>query len=722
MSYLAHSAKGDVPEQSYLKHVTEVSELLKSYVKELAPYTKYEKLLNAVGQRGAEYHDLGKLGEANQEMLHRKDCHKSLPVHHQDAGVAYFLQEENLCVLAAALIAAHHGGFPDFPEESNRGQYIFRDKTAYDSVERELEQMISTHQQIISSSLPELCTDDFGDKPVFLRMLLSCLADADHTDTARNYRKYPDKEEKIRLKPRERLDALDRYVAELQRKNGADERGQLRQRMYESCRNAQIDASISSCDSPVGTGKTTSIMAHLLAQAERRGLRRIIVVLPFTNIIRQSVQTYRNALALPGENPEAVVAELHHRADIETEELRHLTPLWRAPIIVTTAVAFFETLASDTPATLRRLHELPGSAIFVDESHAALPVHLLPIAWKWMNVYADEWNCYWVLASGSLNRFWNIPKLAGDCHREVPEIVEEDIRTSLSEYEDGRVTHCWDLAPKGSLELAMWVQEHPGPKLLIVNTIQSAAAIAHRIKQEFGRECVEHLSTALTAADRELTLERVRSRLNDSTDTNWTLVATSCVEAGVDFSFRTGFREISSLTSLIQASGRINRNGEYAESEMWSFRLREVEPLKANPQVENASQVLMGYLKKAIVPTASLSTQAMEDEISLYGMKNIKKFLENENNCSFKQIEKDFQVITSNTRLAIVDGKMKQMLQSGYVDWKLLQKHSVQISTYNLEKWHAEQLTEDIYVWKMPYSQFLGYMEGVVCEGDALFF
>jgi len=83
-------------------------------------------------------------------------------------------------------------------------------------------------------------------------------------------------------------------------------------------------------------------------------------------------------LVLPGENADEVVAELHHRADFESEDTRYLTALWRTPIIVTTAVAFFETLASNSTATLRRLHELPGSAIFVDESHAALPAKLLP--------------------------------------------------------------------------------------------------------------------------------------------------------------------------------------------------------------------------------------------------------------------------------------------------------------------------------------------------------
>ena len=120
---------------------------------------------------------------------------------------------------------------------------------------------------------------------------------------------------------------------------------------------------IVSNDGPVGSGKTTAVMAYQLNQAILKGARRIFVVLPYTNIITQSVEVYREALKLPGEEPETVVAELHCKSDFEDEDTRYLTSLWRAPIIVTTAVAFFETLASNRPGTLRRLHELPGSII-----------------------------------------------------------------------------------------------------------------------------------------------------------------------------------------------------------------------------------------------------------------------------------------------------------------------------------------------------------------------
>ena len=194
----------------------------------------------------------------------------------------------------------------------------------------------------------------------------------------------------VELHPSERLASLDRYVEGLKEDN---DRSRLRSEVYTACRNSGTMANIASCDSPVGTGKTTAVMAHLLAQAAKRKLRRIIVVLPFTNIIMQSVKVYRDALVLEGENKEHIVAELHHRADFQDKQSRQFTALWKAPIIVTTAVAFFETLASNTPATLRRLHNLPGTAVFIDESHAALPARLLPLAWQWAKGFAREWGC-----------------------------------------------------------------------------------------------------------------------------------------------------------------------------------------------------------------------------------------------------------------------------------------------------------------------------------------
>src|SRR6185437_12366300 len=126
-----------------------------------------------------------------------------------------------------------------------------------------------------------------------------------------------------------RLVALDRYVRDLGSDPGP--RDALRSEIYAACRSATPDNFVWACDSPVGSGKTTAIMAYLLQAAIACGLRHIFVVLPYTNIVQQSVDVYRKALVLPGEDPEKIVAAHHHQAEFKSADLRFLTTLWDAP-------------------------------------------------------------------------------------------------------------------------------------------------------------------------------------------------------------------------------------------------------------------------------------------------------------------------------------------------------------------------------------------------------
>lgn len=164
----------------------------------------------------------------------------------------------------------------------------------------------------------------------------------------------------------------------------------------------------------------------------------------------------------------------------------------------------------------------------------------------------------------------------------VAELVNPALHSRLMTYEHNRVAFCWKEKPLSRQELIDWVQQAPGPRLLILNTVRTAAVIALDLCEKFGRSHVEHVSTALTPEDRSKVIDRIKKRLSNVSDTDWTLVATSCVKAGVDFSFRTGFREISSLLSLLQAAGRVNRHGNSANAEMWSFSLRDDSTLTRN--------------------------------------------------------------------------------------------------------------------------------------------
>lgn len=713
---LAHSARKKYPPQTYEAHVRGVCERAGEYAAEAECYSvKANGILSTIVRDSALLHDLGKLEERNQSVLREQSRRRRhLPVDHTDAGSAALQKMGSGC--AAMLVYSHHQGLPDLSTEfAARGCSIFRNGNAAVRAETDaaLPALLRQHEALFPRKPNKEVQAYDGDPAVFLRMALSCLADADHGDTAAAF----GQTEKAmpELRPQERLAALDHYVSKF---GETDERSSLRRELYQSCRSAEAHSGFSVCGSPVGSGKTTAVMAHLLEQACKRNARRIFVVLPYTSIIRQSVDIYRKALVLPGETPEDVVAELHSRADFEDIETRYLTALWRAPIVVTTAVAFFETLSSHNPAALRRLHELPGSLIFVDEAHSALPIRLLPLAWHWMNVLADEWSCYWVLASGSLVRYWELQPLSGLSmpQPEIAELVRPDLQRELSRYESSRITFRWREKPIGRKELPKWVQEAPGPRLLILNTVQSAAVIAADMAAEFGQTHVEHLSTALTPEDRGNTIDRIRRRLADPDDADWTLVATSCVEAGVDFSFRTGFREISSLLSLLQAAGRVNRHGRNTEAVMWSFSLQDDSMLPKNPALDVSAAVLRSYFQKRLPITPELSTRSMQDELVRDDscMSAICDFAELEAAQQFRTLAQKFRVIDQKTVLAVPDDSMASAIAEGRASWQELQRHAVSVRKEKIVLWHLREIADGIYQWTLGYDSFLGYMHGVL--------
>ena len=713
---LAHSARKKYPPQTYEAHVRGVCERAGEYAAEAECYSvKANGILSTIVRDSALLHDLGKLEERNQSVLREQSRRRRhLPVDHTDAGSAALQKMGSGC--AAMLVYSHHQGLPDLSTEFvARGCSIFRNGNAEVRAETDaaLPALLRQHEALFPRKPNKEVQAYDGDPAVFLRMALSCLADADHGDTAAAF----GQTEKAmpELRPQERLAALDHYVSKF---GETDERSSLRRELYLSCRSAEAHSGFSVCGSPVGSGKTTAVMAHLLEQACKRNARRIFVVLPYTSIIRQSVDIYRKALVLPGETPEDVVAELHSRADFEDIETRYLTALWRAPIVVTTAVAFFETLSSHNPAALRRLHELPGSLIFVDEAHSALPLRLLPLAWHWMNVLSDEWSCYWVLASGSLVRYWELQPLFGLSmpRPEIAELVRPDLQRELSRYESNRITFRWREKPIGRKELAEWVQEALGPRLLILNTVQSAAVIAADMAAEFGQTHVEHLSTALTPEDRGNTIDRIRRRLADPDDADWTLVATSCVEAGVDFSFRTGFREISSLLSLLQAAGRVNRHGRNTEAVMWSFSLQDDSMLPKNPALDVSAAVLRSYFQKRLPITPELSTRSMQDELVRDDscMSAICDFAELEAAQQFRTLAQKFRVIDQKTVLAVPDDSMASAIAEGRASWQELQRHAVSVRKEKIVLWHLREIADGIYQWTLGYDSFLGYMHGVL--------
>jgi CRISPR-associated endonuclease/helicase Cas3 len=725
---VAHSprkARG-ISAQTYQNHIAAVRESACANMRGALKYqVKPDHRLLETVDWAATYHDLGKLEPANQEVLRTKETGR-LPVNHVDAGVAHLRAVRP--VEAAIAVYSHHIGLCDLPAELARhqrarqdaAQAAFRDPEIKLSTDENLPKMLADHGTVASQDPGNSGRFDRSLAGFERRLLLSCLVDADHHDTARNYQHERD------IKPgecrwKERLCALDAYVGELAA--DVDSRTDLRSRLYAACRSASPEVAIWACDSPVGSGKTTAIMAYLLQAAIELKLRHIIVVLPYTNIIEQSVKRYRQALVLPGENPEAVVAAHHHQADFGSVDLRYLTTLWDAPIIVTTAVQFFETLGSNHTARLRKLHQLPGSAVFVDEAHAAMPIHLWPFMWEELKRLSQDWRCRFVLGSGSLIKFWENPRILGENNTaSIPSMIPEELRHLSSDFERRRVRYDTRSEPLTLVALCDWIQRFSGPRLVIMNTVQSAAVVARELSQR--HVLTKHLSTALAPIHRKKILKDIENLLSEKPDLDWVLVATSCVESGVELSFALAFRERSRATSIVQVGGRVNRHGERTEGVVWDFVVNDPF-LPLHPDFRHSRDVVEDLFRKNMwgEELTTLMTYALEQEFKRSSKEaNIKELFDSEKVGSYPVVAKLTRLITADTRIVVTDQQLIANLRRRIpVDRRELRNNSVQLWATKIQKLALNPIAHELelYAWEYGYDpEFLGIMDGILEHAD----
>lgn len=740
---LAHSARlpGGEP-QAYADHILNVVKGTRDRAAAMAPYHRDAPIGENVVRSAvdaATFHDLGKLDPDIQAALQRGRGAR-LGWDHIDAGVAHLWA----CGArtAAWLVRAHHApGLPSqaahFPPPFVRDRSKFRhlrgarrdDGTSephrrqIERTDRFLPGMLATHEAAVGRSEP--CPDN-ALRGLSLRLALSCLVDADHSDTAAFDTGWT-APRAPRPRWQERLAALDAYVAALD--GGGSGRNELRRAFYRACRQREPDASLITCEGPVGIGKTTAVTAYLLRRAIATGARRLFIVAPYTAILSQTAARLRRALVLPDEVDHAddVVAEHHHRADFQDISSRDLATLWNAPVVLTTAVQFFETLASNEPSALRKLHALPGSAVFLDEAHAALPAPLWAQNWRWLRELAEDWSCSFVLASGSLARVWEIEDIVGDRTMRLPELVPAEQAEPMQASEARRIRYVSEPRFDGPGPLAEAVVAAPGPRLLIMNTVQSAAVMARHMRAS-GHDTL-HLSTALCPRDRDAILATVQKRLDPSEgySSDWTLVATSLMEAGVDLSFRTPFRERFATTSLIQIGGRGNRNFEWPDGvTVHDFIVSCVDGLKAHPAAKIPAGVLADLLgRKALegpFDAADLVTRAIALEVRQHNQTTSNSLVTAEARRNYPDVATLGRIIATDTRLVVVDPLLRDRIAARErLAARELLSGSVQIWANKISSLALDPLPsrQEIYWWPHAYDpSFLGYMAGALSLHD----
>ena len=317
---------------------------------------------------------------------------------------------------------------------------------------------------------------------------------------------------------------------------------------------------------PTGAGKTMSAGRFAVHHAARWGHRRLIYAAPFLSITTQNAAVMRTVFGAER------VLEHHSGVDLDrwsgpepgpgsrwSDPVRGAAENWDMPVIVTTVVQLFESLFSNKPSALRKVHRLAGSVIVLDEVQSLPDRLLLPIL-SALRHLAGYFGATVVLCTATQPAFEALPPLRDLAQKGLIRDIAADSRRYAPAFR--RVAYRWWLDPRPTLEQLAHEAAGHDQVLVIVNTTRDAARV-HRVMREAGCEDALHLSTRMAAAHRARVLEEIRSRLARGERVR--VVSTQLVEAGVDVDFPVVYRAWAPAEALCQAAGRANREGRLPE-------------------------------------------------------------------------------------------------------------------------------------------------------------
>jgi len=591
--FFAHSLPGK-PEsiwQPLPEHLTSVAQM----ASEFAAVFSANELASVLGL----LHDLGKYCLPFQQKLQGQ----ALQVDHSTHGAQIVVQRYGAHgQLLAYGIAGHHAGLANGGEgEGERTPLQLRLRYGdLPPLDAQWEREIALPPKLTTPAGFKAHSEVRGNfQLAFLaRMLFSCLVDADFLDTEAFYARHADPTRpspRARALPtlqalRERLDArlagfrTDSDVNALRADILAEVRGK-----------AALDPGLFSLTVPTGGGKTLASLAFALDHAIQHGLRRVIVVIPFTSIVEQTARVFREALGELGEaavleHHSAFVAERPPRSDPDryeaAEKLRLAMENWDAPIIVTTAVQFFESLFAARPSHCRKLHAIAGSVVVLDEAQT-MPLKLLRPCVAAIDELARNYRTSVVLCTATQPAL-EAPNFEAGLEG-VRELAPAPAQL-FQKLERVRVRHAgvWS---DDTLAAEMRSREQV---LCIVNNRRHARAVYEAMADLPG---ARHLTTLMCARHRSEVLREVRQMLKDGEPCR--LVSTSLIEAGVDVDFPAVLRAEAGLDSIAQAAGRCNREGKRAvvASEVLVFSTENADwapPPELKQYAQVASEVLRG--------------------------------------------------------------------------------------------------------------------------------
>ncbi len=598
-------------------------------------------------------HDIGKYSQEFQAILKQavnedaNDDQQRGP-DHSSAGAQELVKRfpDGRGKLLAYAVAGHHAGLLD--GKSNDACLEKRLKKEVKDYEYWLKDGLNTQPRFV---LPSGILQK--DNPAliafrlqfFVRMIFSCLVDADFLDTEAflNQKKaqlrgnYPDIAYLLNS-IRDKTKSLCNNVADtlVNRK---------RREILEQCVTAsQWEPGIFSLTVPTGGGKTLSSLSFALEHAVKYGMKRVIYVIPYTSIIEQNADVFRQICG------NDAVIEHHSNFDLSEDSYKSQLAAenWDAPLIVTTNVQFFETLFHHRVSKNRKAHNIANSVIIFDEAQM-LPVHLLRPCMEAIKELASNYHSSIVLCSATQPALGKSDdfKIGIDGIREIVSVPRE-LYSSL------RRVDIHSLPLMNDAAIAQRIITHD-QVLCVVNTRKYARQLYETVSNKTG---LFHLSALMCPAHRSEVLDTIRSLLKKGKTCR--VISTQLIEAGVDIDFPIVYRALAGIDSIAQSAGRCNREGILPENGKVFVFMPEnsAPPGFLRQSVEEAQGILRRH--KDILSLDAVyeyfKNMYWRNADMLDKHKIMEKFAESVKACDFpfKSVSEQFKVIDNGMQTVII--------------------------------------------------------------------
>jgi len=703
------------------EHLQQVAQLAQTFAQSFSPeWAAFSGL----------WHDLGKYRPKFQAYIRKKsgfeeDAHiENAPnrVTHSTAGAIHAMNQLGpYGAVLAYIIAGHHAGLPDWEtKDSGKAGLKFRLTDGCTEYHEVMAKQSDIPDEILRHDITQLQPPDdltLNGIALWIRMLFSCLVDADFLDTERYMA--PDKAKSRKQYPT--LPSLQhkfiQHMATLQAKADKKSLNKIRSEVYQQCVQAgRLPTGHFSLTVPTGGGKTLSSLAFAFEHAAQKGKCRIIYAIPFTSIIEQNADVFRKILG------DDAIIEHHSNLDTDPKEenlrRRLAAENWDAPIIVTTNVQLFESLFAARPSRCRKLHNLINSVIILDEAQQIPREFQAPIT-QVMQQLSDHYGVTWLLCTATQPELGKSQDSFGrvllEGLKDVREIVPDPenlarmlkrVDVVMPEPDSPRVT--WD-------DIALKLQNEPAV-LAIVNTRRHARELFQAMQKD---KNTWHLSGQMCPHHRRQVIKDIHQRLKDrragKTDEPLRIISTQLIEAGVDVDFPVVYRALAGLDSIAQSAGRCNREDKMqTRGQVVVFRPPENAPIGLLRQGQQVTEELMkGGMRDVLSPKsftqyfASFNHRGDRDEHGICSLLTAPGQGEAPLALSFRSAAEKFQLINDAGISVIVPYIPKGKKESPVTSWLNM------LNQDQSQKWIYRALQG--YTVNLPETQVkMMYQEGAI--------